>query len=224
MPSGIKNALRLSPHADYRRCFKDKSYVRSLIVSIILLISCLVVNFYAGTYATNRESSAVTDLVLSNVPLMDVDQIFVGGSVVFWIFVLGMLLLNPKKIPFTFKSIALFTIIRAGFLTLTHIGPFPTREALDPASILNYFTFGGDLFFSGHVGLPFLLALVFWDNKLLRTIFLVSTVVFAFVVLVGHYHYSIDVASAFFITYTIYHIARELFKSDHRIFLEEAPN
>ncbi len=34
----------------------------------------------------------------------------------------------------------------------------------------------------------------------------------------GHLHYSIDVAAAFFITYSIYHIAIRWFKKDKEIF------
>jgi membrane-associated phospholipid phosphatase len=73
---------------------------------------------------------------------------------------------------------------------------------------------GDDLFFSGHAGLPFLLALIFWDDVLLRTIFLGFSVLFSIVVLLGHLHYSIDVASAFFITFTIFVIAKKFFKKD----------
>ena len=80
------------------------------------------------------------------------------------------------------------------------------------------FAFGGDLFFSGHTGLPFLMALIFWDNKYLRWIFILTSVMFATVVLLAHLHYSIDVLSAFFITYTIFHIALFLFKKDRRLF------
>jgi hypothetical protein len=41
---------------------------------------------------------------------------------------------------------------------------------------------------------------------------------FGIVVLLGHLHYSIDVLSAFFITYSIYHICELFFKTDKKIF------
>ena len=74
---------------------------------------------------------------------------------------------------------------------------------------------GNDLFFSGHVGLTFLVALLFWDTPVLRYIYLSMSIVFAVVVLLGHLHYSIDVFAAYFITYTIFVIARNIFKSDY---------
>jgi membrane-associated phospholipid phosphatase len=78
---------------------------------------------------------------------------------------------------------------------------------------------GNDLFFSGHTGLPFLLALMFWKHDpTSRTIFLGFSILFATVVLMGHIHYSIDVLSAFFITYGIFHICKFLFKKEWELF------
>jgi hypothetical protein len=112
-----------------------------------------------------------------------------------------------------------FVLIRSVFITLTHIGAFPDHAQIDYSlNIVKLFTRGGDLFFSSHVGLPFLLALVFWKNELIRALFIIASVFFAFVVLLAHLHYSIDVASAFFITYTIFHIARTFFKKDRAVF------
>jgi membrane-associated phospholipid phosphatase len=84
--------------------------------------------------------------------------------------------------------------------------------------IVGKFSFGADLFFSGHTGLPFLMALIFWKNKLLRYSFLFLSVFFGLIVLLGHIHYSIDVLSAFFITYTIWHVSEKLFPKDLQIF------
>ena len=197
--------------------FKNKNFIISTISSIILLAASLVVNFYAGIYATERASNSVTDIILSNTRAFDVDGIFVYGTFVFWFLVIILCLLKPKVIPFVVKSAALFILIRSVFITLTHIGPFPTQIPI-PSGIINKFSFGGDLFFSGHVGIPFLMALIFWDNLYLRILFIVSSVVAGIVVLLGHLHYSIDVLSAFFITYTIYHIAKIIFKKDCLIF------
>ena len=180
----------------------------------MLLILSLIINYIAGTYATERASLPVTDIILSNIRTFDVDGIFIYGSFVFWFFTTLVLLYHPKKMIFTLKSIALFVIIRSVFVSLTHLGPFPTQVIVENIGFFNKFTFGGDLFFSGHTGLPFLLALIFWDEKILRYVFITSSVVFGIVVLLGHLHYSIDVLGAFFITYTIFHIARTVFKKD----------
>lgn len=199
--------------------FKDKSFLLSVGFTFLLLIVSLIINFYAGLYATEKASNSVTDIILSNIRVYDVDGIFIYGPFFFWLFVASLLVISPKRIPFTLKSVAVFTIIRAIFISLTHIGPFPTQVVLDTGKIINKFAFGGDLFFSGHTGLPFLMALVFWDNKKLRWLFIGTSVMFGAVVLMAHLHYSIDVLSAFFITYTIYKISTFLFKKDYLLFL-----
>ena len=206
----------------YRHYFSDKSFTVSVIVALIFLIVSLIINFYAGTYATESAGNAVKDIILSNIPVIDVDPIFIYGPFVLWLFVTFLFLYEPKKMPFVVKSIALFVIIRSVFITLTHIGPFPDQITLDisPNGWINHFIFGGDLFFSAHTGLPFLMALIFWNNKPLRIFFIIMSVFFGIIVLLGHLHYSIDVLSAFFITYTIYHMAVYFFKKDKSYFEE----
>jgi hypothetical protein len=197
---------------------KHQDFVLSVIFSLILLGLSLVLNFYAGNYATKEVSNSVTDLVLSNIPVFDVDAIFVYGAIALWAFVIAIFFYRPRVIPFTLKSISLFIVIRAIFVTLTHIGTFPDQIVINPNNAIRYFTFGGDLFFSGHTGLPFLLSLIFWNNKKLRYTFLATSLMFGTIVLLGHLHYSIDVLSAFFITYTIYILAEKFFKQDKKIF------
>ncbi|MDB5266360.1 MAG: conserved rane protein of unknown function [Parcubacteria group bacterium] len=202
----------------YSQFFKNHSLKRSLVMGILLLLASLVVNFYAGVYATERASNPVTDIILSNVPVYDLDEIFVYGSWILVAFIAYVCVKNLRKTPFTLKTIALFVLVRALFITLTHLGPFPHAAVINPASFIRYFVFGGDLFFSGHTGLPFLLALVFWKDRRLRMIFLCTSIFFAVVVLLAHLHYTIDVLSAFFISYGIFHMAEVLFKKDLEFF------
>lgn len=198
----------------------NREFVISFAVGILALIISLVINYYAGIYATKSASNSVTDIILSNIRVYNVDDMFVYGPLIFWVFVSAVLLLKPKTIPFTIKSIALFVIIRSISICLTHIGPFPTKVLLE-SNALKDFTFGGDLFFSAHTGLPFLMALVFWKDIKLRILFIASSLFFGTVVLLGHLHYSIDVFSAFFITYTIFHLSEMFFKKDRKLFGEE---
>jgi hypothetical protein len=202
----------------YKTYFCHKEYVRAVVSGVIFLFASFVVNFYAGLYATESASSSVTDIVLSNTRVYDVDGIFVYGPIMFWWFVAVWCFFEPQKIPFTLKSIALFVVIRSVFVSMTHMGPFPSQVTIDPASIINLFSFGGDLFFSAHTGLPFLMALVFWDDVRLRLFFTFCAVLFGVVVLLSHLHYTIDVLSAFFITYAIFHIAEYLFPRDRKLF------
>jgi uncharacterized membrane protein len=114
----------------YRFHLNDREFLFSFISALVLLATSLVVNFYAGHYATEQASNPVTDIILSNIPVFDVDGIFVYGAITFWIFVIGLTFLDPKKIPFTLKSIALFTFIRSVFISLTHLGPFASQAVI----------------------------------------------------------------------------------------------
>jgi membrane-associated phospholipid phosphatase len=216
--------------AKYQEAFRTKGFAQSLIAGILLLICALIVNYFAAAYAFERASSAVADIVLSNIPVIDVDWVFVFGPIIFGLWIAWLCAINPKTLPFTLKSIALFVLIRSGFITLTHIGPFPDHTIIDGSSAVllhalsnspNFFLFstGADLFFSGHTGLPFMLALVFWKHRKTRIFCIVASIFFGIIVLLGHLHYSIDVASAFFISYTIYIIATKFFKHDQSQFL-----
>lgn len=204
----------------YKQYFTNRAYVETFLLALIYISGAFFINFYAGTYAEYSVSNPVTDIILSNTPVLDLDGIFIYGTYIFWIFLIYLFILKPQKIPFTLKSIALFTIIRAAFISMTHIGEFPTHLIFDPASFINYFTFGGDLFFSGHTGIPFLMALIYWENKPMRIGFIFISFVFACTVLLAHLHYTIDVFSAFFITYSIYHICVKFFKKDRELFYE----
>ena len=199
----------------YRRLFSNRQFVSSLLSGVLLLIISFIINFYAGIYATEKISNPVTDIILDNIPVFNVDLLFIYGPLLLWTVVSLIAFSEPKRIPFILKNIALFVLIRSVFITLTHIGPFPDRIDVNYSiRAIKDFTFGGDLFFSAHTGLPFLMALVFWQKKTIRFLFIAIAILFGIVVLMGHLHYSIDVLAAFFITYTIYHLAKIFFAKD----------
>ena len=197
--------------------FRNKSFRRSIYISLVLFALGLIMNYFAGTYAVKKESDSVTDIILSNTRTYDVDDLFVVGTFAMVALIAFLAFRKLNAFPFIVESIALFVMVRSVFITLTHIGPFPTRIAID-SDVLSRVSFGGYLFFSGHTGLPFLMALIFWNVPLLRYTFIFISAFFAVIVLLGHLHYSIDVLSAYFITYSIYHIAETFFQEEHRLF------
>ncbi len=219
----MKNSIR-----QYKIHFKDKHYLLSLIISLVILAAGFIINIYAVEYATRSASSPVTDLILSNIRVYDVDGIFVNGAMLMTLFIAFVCLYDPKRIPFTVKTIALFIIIRSLFIVLTHIGAFPEHMIINPSSqnfiqdiigtnLYESLFLGNDSFFSGHTGLPFLMALLYWDKKWIRTIFILLSIMFGIVVLLAHVHYTIDVLSAFFIVHGIYRISQIIFHRDYEI-------
>ena len=61
----------------------------------------------------------------------------------------------------------------------------------------------------------------FWENNTLRYFYLAISVFFAYIVLVGHIHYSIDVFAAPFITYSIYQFSLFAFAKEYQFFKQE---
>jgi hypothetical protein len=203
------------------RLLRDRAFLESLAFGIVAIFVSLVSVYYSTNYATESASNSVTDIILSNTPAYDVATIFVYGAIAVVIFsILVVLSLKLSAAPFILKSAALLMIIRSIFVSLTHISPYPIQAALS-TSYLSSTTFaqmfftGDDLFFSGHVGLTFLMALLLWNTPRLRYIYLAISILFAVVVLLGHFHYSIDVLGAYFITYTIYILSTRLFIKDY---------
>lgn len=212
----------------YKTYFTDKNYLISFLSGLVLLSASLIVQFFVSGYVSRSGSGYVTDVILSNTRVYDVGGIFVWGAILLTIIGAFAVLRKPNYAPFVAKSIALFTLIRSVFVSLTHISPFPSHALIDSAffnkEVFNGIFTGNDLFFSGHAGIPFLLALIFWENKLLRIVFLSFSIMFAIVVLLGHLHYSIDVLAAYFITFSIFHICKFLFKKDWILFLKKDNN
>jgi divalent metal cation (Fe/Co/Zn/Cd) transporter len=203
--------------AKNRSYWSQKEFLNSSLLGLLLFILSLFINYIASVYATEKASNWVTDIILSNTRVWDVDSIFVYGALLLIAFIIFLGVINPNRLPSIAYTFALFFLIRAIFMSLTHLGPFPEHVILNHRGILEKLFSGGDMFFSAHTGAPFLMALIFWDKKFLRYLFLVWTVIFATVVLLGHLHYSIDVLAAFFITYTIFEIAKKLFSKSYQM-------
>ncbi|MFA6077561.1 MAG: phosphatase PAP2-related protein [Candidatus Paceibacterota bacterium] len=191
------------------RLWLDKNFLLSAILSFSLLYLATIINSMAGILATERASNYVNDIVLSNIPRMDTS--FIHGEITGLVrdITLFLLFLTPRYLPFAMKTMAVLTVVRAGFINMTNIGIYP-----DSIPINSLATFGGDLFFSGHVATSYLMSLVFWDRKFLRYFFLSTAIIFGISALLGHYHYTIDVFAAPFIAYGVFTVCSRVFVND----------
>lgn len=210
------NAL-LARHKQY---WTQKKYQSSSLVGLVLFLASLVANRYASFYATAQASNPVTDLLLDNLPVMRVEWIVNDVAALFGFSMLFLILWQPRRIPFILKAIALFIFIRSGFITFTHLAPFPERVYLDPSDFFGTLTYGGDYFFSGHTGMSFLFALIYWQEKWVRYFCLGISALLSIGVILGHLHYSIDVFAAFFITYGVFVLAQRFFPYAYNVFSE----
>ncbi len=182
-----------------------------LIVAIVGFFAVLSIRM-SGTYADTFVSISAPDLILDYIGSYDVSIVFVWFFlVVMYALFLYPLIFQPKMFYYSCALIALFTFVRSGFSTLTHLyAPASSITAEFPA-LFGTIAYSNDLFFSGHVGLPFLGFLMF-RNLYMKGFFLVSSLVLGASTLLMHQHYSIDVFAAFFITYGVYVLGNKLFK------------
>ncbi len=182
---------------------------------IIFLVTAVILNYIAGTYTTYTANvKEVPDIILDRLPVIDASFLFVWLYIAInAAFLLYPFIFKPNKIHYYVGIGSLFIVIRAFFVTLTHLKSPANEVQVKFPWIADNLLFSNDLFFSGHVGLPFLGFLVFRrDNKLLSNFLLIFSIIMAITVLVMHKHYSIDVFAAFFITYSIYKIGEKVFK------------
>lgn len=192
-------------------------FIVEVFVSFLLLLLSLIATYYANYYTYIRASNSVTDILLDNLPVINVSFIFNEGTFIFFAILAVILLYEPTRIPFVLKTTALFIFIRSIFMTLTHLAPPAGMLPIDTTEIIYKISSGNDLFFSGHTGLPFLLAIVFWKEKYLRYFFIFSSIAGGASAILGQRHYSIDVLSAFFISFGIFHISKWMFNKDYRL-------
>lgn len=201
----------------YGSLCQDKRYVTGLFIGFFTLILSFILANQAGEFATQVAGPSVNDLILSNITMRDVTKIHVHAALLFWLFFSIYIMTRPGALPFVTKTAAVFIVVRSMFICLTHLGA-PANNLIIPPNYSAFFLFTGDLFFSGHVGGPFLLMLLFWQHIKLRYFYLATSMFFAYIVLAGHIHYSIDVFAAPFITYGIYQFSRFAFASDYLFF------
>jgi hypothetical protein len=211
-----------------RDLFKGER-LKSLLTGFALLGVAYVVEHFANIYAFDYYSRPTTnhvgDLVLDNIPAVDLNFLIIEAALVAIVLGIFFVLSKPRYVLFTLKAVSIFIIIRSFFISLTHVGIYP--EHIAPGlgffdAIYLYLNFQTGLFFSGHTGLPFLMALIFWQNRRARYIFLALALVDGIAVLLAHVHYSIDVFAAPFMAYGIYKITEFLFPRDYALITENS--
>lgn len=206
----------------HHKKFWTKDKIISLVISIVLLVIALFIQKIADNYVVETWGTAVWDILLNNINARDIDGFIILSVLTFNLVIIILLLFKPKYTIFVIKSLALFIVIRSFFISLTHLWIQPHQINFNSSSFWFWlynllYNSKNDFFFSWHTGFPFLFALIFYNEKLWRNIFFIVSIVFWLSVIIWHIHYSIDVFSAPFITYSIYSISKKIFKKDYEL-------
>jgi len=182
-----------------------KTYKKQILFSLLLFLVAGVLTYFSGQYTTKIGGTPVSDLILDHVPPMDLSFLYSYLMIaIIILMIIYPLIFKIKEVHNIIYYVSLITIVRAIFITFTHLKNPVGAIPVSFPGIFNIFTFQNDLFFSGHTALPLVGFLVFKSK--IRYLFLAMSILMGATVLIMHEHYTIDVMSAFFIVYGTYHL------------------
>lgn len=177
-------------------------------ISLILLALTLsgLANFV--NYAEARNGVVLQDPLLNLFNPIDLTWLTFGLIYISLIVAIITLLKNPKQLVFAMQLYALMVVVRISAMYLLPLEP-PAKMIILNDPFVEFFGSGKsltkDLFFSGHTASLYILFLVS-QQKIIKTVFLICTMMVAISVLLQHVHYTIDVFAALFFTYACYKI------------------
>lgn len=188
------------------------SHKHLILLSLIFLAVAIVLDYSAGVYVSKTPGVVAPDIILDHTPTFDLDIIFIYG----FILIVALIFIYPlffriKELHRVISQFSLLVMVRAAFTTLTHLQIPSSALVFTVPRIISFITFQNDLFFSGHTAVAFLGFLLFKTQKI-RYFFLAASIMMGVVVLLMHVHYTIDVLSAFFITYGTFKIGEHIFR------------
>jgi hypothetical protein len=200
--------------------FWTREHVRSLVNALILLALATVFQFYASAYVERTPGNPAVDLFLGILPVVNLNFLIVEGALAAIALSVILVLAKPQYLLFTLKAGAIFIATRAMFIAVTHIGIYPGQINPDVGFFDRIYTGLGleaGFFFSGHTGLPLLMALILWNKKFWRYAYIILSVVFGIAVLFAHIHYTMDVLAAPYMTYGIFKMSQYFFPEDYKM-------
>jgi len=176
-----------------------------IILSIIFIVFSEWVCVRASIYVDKITTVPVPDLILDSIHVTDMSFLFAYGFMaVMTILALYTFIFKVERFHEVSFMFCLLVLARSAFITLTHLGiPHDAIMVGGVSNLYQAFNFRNDLFFSGHAAIPFLGFLIF-RKEAIGIFFFIMTILLSITVLMMHLHYSIDVFSAFFITYGVY--------------------
>ena len=196
----------------WKSFLKDKKHLTEFIITAIVVTAVIIAFSHFLHFVEQREGVVLDDPILKTFNPINLTWLTFALIYLSLIIFVVTTFNKPNKLLISFQAYGLMLIFRTIAMYLT---PFEAPEKIllldDP--FVQFFAKGDiltkDLFFSGHTGTLFLLFLLA-ENKTLKTIFLILTLMVGTAVLLQHVHYSIDVFVAPFVAYGSYKIIKKL--------------
>ena len=191
---------------------KDRKNLTEFIITAIIVTAVIIAFSHFLHFIEQRDGVVLNDPILKSFNPIDLTWLIFALIYLSLIIFIITTFSKPNKLLISFQAYGLMLIFRTIAMYIT---PFEAPEKIilldDP--FVQFFAKGDiltkDLFFSGHTGTLFLVSLLA-ENKTLKTIFLILTILVGSAVLLQHVHYSIDVFVAPFVAFASYRIIKEL--------------
>jgi membrane-associated phospholipid phosphatase len=199
---------------NWKEFLKEKRNRAELIISLFLLAVVLtsLANFL--NYVEARQGVLLPDPLLNLFNPFDLTWLTFALIYVSLVVAIATLSKNPKRLLFAVQLYTLMVAVRIIAMYLLPLQP-PAKMIILNDPLVEFFgtgqTLTKDLFFSGHTATLLILFLVS-EKKIVKTVFLISTILVAIAVLLQHVHYTIDVFAAVFFTYACYKLLAKVRK------------
>ncbi len=191
---------------NWKEFLKEKRNRVELVITLFLLAIVLtsLANFL--NYVEARKGVLLPDPLLNLFNPIDLTWLIFALIYISLVVAIATLAQNPKRLLFAVQLYTSMVLVRIVAMFLLPLEP-PTTMIILNDPLVEFFgtgqTLTKDLFFSGHTATLLILFLVS-EKKIIKIVFLISTIAVAIAVLLQHVHYSIDVFAAVFFTYACY--------------------
>lgn len=196
----------------WKSFLRNKKNLTEFIITAVVVTAVIIAFSHFLSFVEQRKGVVLNDPILNTFNPIDLTWLTFALIYLSLIIFVVTTFNKPDKLLIAFQAYGMMLIFRTIAMYLT---PFEAPETIlllnDP--FVQFFAKGDiltkDLFFSGHTGTLFLVFLLA-ENKTLKTIFLILTMLVGTAVLLQHVHYSVDVVIAPFVAYGAYRIIKNL--------------
>ena len=193
---------------NWKEFLTDKKKQKELIISIPFLAAILIIFPQFLQFVEARQGVVFTDPILVLFNPIDLTWLTFGLIYLSIIITIFSLAKKPERLLFTLQCYGLIVFFRLIVMYLLPLEAPATLISLNDPFVQLLGTgeiLTKDLFFSGHTATLFLLFLIM-EKRVIKIIFIASTILVGIAVMLQHVHYVVDVAVAPFFAYTSYKI------------------